>query len=461
MTAKHFHAVVIGDGQGGDPLARAFAQAGKTTAVVERGPMGGTCVNTGCTPTKTMAASARIAHLVRRAGDYGVQATVEGVDLARVRQRKREVVESFRGSTEKNTGKAGVTQIRGEAQFTGPKTLQVRLNDGGTQEITADLVFIDTGQKPSAPPIVGLDDVPYLTYVSLEELDQVPAHLIILGGSYIAVEFGQMFRRFGSEVTLIERAPRLMSREDEDVSAEVENILRQDGLTVHIGSESRRVERADSDVRVIIQTPQGEQTISGSHFLVAAGVKPNTDDLGLEAAGIETDERGYVKVNERLETTAPGVYAIGDVKGGPAFTHISYDDFRILKANLLDGGNRTTTDRPVPYTVFMDPQLGRIGLSEHEARDKGHRIKVAKLPMSEVARAIETDETRGFMKAVVDSDTGQILGAAVLGVEGGEIMAVLEVAMLGGLPYTALRDGVFAHPTLAESLNNLFMALED
>lgn len=460
MAAQHFDALIIGDGQGGDPLARAFAQAGKTVAVVERGLMGGTCVNTGCTPTKTMAASARVASLARRAGDYGVRGKFTGVDLARVRQRKRDIVQSFRAGVEAKTDKAGVTVIRGEARFTGPKALSVALTDGGTQDVSADEVFIDTGQRPNPPPIEGLDTVDALDYRSMEELGEAPAHLIVLGGSYIGVEFGQMFRRFGSEVTIIERAGHLLSREDEDVSDEMAKILMEDGLTVLTGSQAQRVAKTSDGIELTVQTPDGEKTVTGSHLMAATGLKPNTDALNLEAAGVVTGAKGYIKVNERLETSAPGVYALGDVKGGPAFTHISYDDFRILKANLLDGGHRTTADRPVPYTVFTDPQLGRVGMTEREARDKKLEICVAKLAMSDVARAIETDETRGFMKAVVDAQTKQILGCAILGVEGGEIMAVLEVAMLGKLPYTALRDGVFAHPTLAESLNNLFMTLD-
>jgi len=377
-----------------------------------------------------------------------------------VRRRKRDIVQNFREGVEKKTDRAGVTVIRGEAKFVGAKSLSVALGEGGTQDVTADLVFIDTGQRPAPPPIEGLGTVDALNYVSIEELDRAPAHLVILGGSYIGVEFGQMFRRFGSDVTIIEHEAHVLSREDEDVSEEIERFLREDGITILAGSEARRVAKTGGGVAVTVQTPDGERTVTGSHLLVATGLKPNTEKLGLEAAGVETDDRGFVVVNERLETSALGVYAIGDVKGGPAFTHISYDDFRILKANLLDGGHRTTTGRPVPYTVFIDTQLGRVGLTEREARDQGLDIKVAKLPMTEVARAIETDETRGFMKAVVDAQTEQILGCAILGVEGGEIMAVVQVAMMGKLPYTALRDGVFAHPTVAESLNNLFMTLD-
>jgi pyruvate/2-oxoglutarate dehydrogenase complex dihydrolipoamide dehydrogenase (E3) component len=293
------------------------------------------------------------------------------------------------------------------------------------------------------------------------ELDAVPEHLLILGGGYIAVEFGQMFRRFGSAVTIVQRGPQLLAREDADIAAAVAAILREDGITILFESEAQRVERADGGpLRVVVRMPDGERTLEGSRLLVAVGRLPNTDDLNLAAAGVEASTGGYIRVNERLETTVPGIYALGDVKGGPAFTHISYDDFRIIRANLLEGGHRATTDRLVPYTVFMDPQLGRVGLSEREAREQGHRVRIATMPMNHVARALEVDEPRGVMKAVVDAETDKILGCAVLGIEGGELMAMAEIAMMGGLPYTALRDGIFAHPTLAESYNNLFATLD-
>jgi pyruvate/2-oxoglutarate dehydrogenase complex dihydrolipoamide dehydrogenase (E3) component len=290
----------------------------------------------------------------------------------------------------------------------------------------------------------------------------VPEHLLVFGGSYIALEFGQMFRRFGSRVTIVQRSGQLLSREDPDIANEVATIMREDGLDVLLNAKTLQAARtADGGVELRVSTPEGERTLMGSHLLVAAGRAPNTDALNLDVAGVRVDEHGNVRVSERLETNVAGIYAVGDVKGGPAFTHISYDDFRILRSNLLDGGNATTTGRLVPYTVFIDPQLGRIGLSEQEAREQGRTIRVAKLPMSYVARALEVDEPRGFMKAVVDADTKEILGCAVLGLEGGELVAIFEVAMLGRLPYTVLRDAVFAHPTLAESLNNLFATLDD
>lgn len=462
ISTEKYDAIVIGAGQGGGPLSTTLARAGWKTAIIEREHVGGTCVNEGCTPTKTMVASARVAYLVKRAADYGVHTGSVSIDLKKVRQRKRDIVESFRSGSQSSIEKTdGVHLMMGEARFTGRKTIAVRLLDGNVRHLTAEKIFINTGARPSQPKVEGLDDVPTLDSTSIMELNAVPEHLVILGGGYIGLEFGQMFRRFGSEVTIVQRGPQLLAREDPDVAEEVIKIVREDGVDVFLQSEAVKAERSgEHRFTLTIRGPEGDQTVSGSHILLAAGRVPNTDRLDLPATGVEVDQRGFVKVNERLETNIDGIYALGDVKGGPAFTHISYDDFRIIRANLLNGGNRTTKDRLVPYTVFIDPQLGRVGLSESEAQKQGRQIRVAKLPMSYVARAIEVDETRGFMKAVVDQETGQILGCAVLGVEGGEVMAVLQVAMMGKVPYTAIKDGVFAHPTLAESLNNLFMSLD-
>jgi pyruvate/2-oxoglutarate dehydrogenase complex dihydrolipoamide dehydrogenase (E3) component len=294
------------------------------------------------------------------------------------------------------------------------------------------------------------------------ELDEVPDHLLVLGGGYVGLEFAQMFRRFGSEVTVVQRGRQLLSREDADVAEAVAEILREDGIEVLLETRAERAEQTeDGSIRLTIRTPEGESTLEGSHLLATAGRPPNTDQLNLEAAGVETDKRGFIKVNERLETNVPGIWALGDVKGGPAFTHISYDDFRIVRTNLLEGGNATINDRMVPYTIFIDPQLGRVGLSEEEAREQSRNVRVAKMPMSHVARALEVDEPRGVMKAVVDAETHQILGCAVLGIEGGEVMAMIQIAMMGGVPYTVLRDAIFAHPTLAESLNNLFATIDE
>jgi pyruvate/2-oxoglutarate dehydrogenase complex dihydrolipoamide dehydrogenase (E3) component len=461
---QHYDAVVIGAGQGGVPLARALAQAGRKTALVEREHVGGTCINEGCTPTKTMVASAKVAYFDRRSADYGVQNGPVSVDMHKVRQRKRDIVESFRSGNERRIEDTeGLDLLMGEASFSGPKELEIHLNGNGeTFRLSAEKLFINVGARPANPPIEGLDSVPSLNSTTIMELDELPEHLLVLGGSYLGLEFAQMFRRFGSEVTVVQRGKQLMSREDADVAEAVAEIMRQDGLEVLLEAQPQRVEQGDNgEIRLIVSTSDGEQVLEGSHLLVSAGRPPNTDTLDLEAAGVETDKRGFVRVNERLETNVPGVFAMGDVKGGPAFTHISYDDFRIIRTNLLEGGDASVADRLVPYTVFIDPQLGRIGLSEQEAREQGRNVSVAKMPMSYVARALEMDEARGFMKAVVDADSDQILGCAILGIEGGEIMAMLQIAMMGGLPYTALRDAVFSHPTLAESLNNLFAALDE
>ena len=458
--AQHYDAVVIGSGQGGNPLARALAQSGRRTALIEREHVGGTCINEGCTPTKTMIASARVAYLDRRSAEYGIAEDPVTVDMIRVRQRKRDIVESFRNGGEQRLEKAGVDLIRGEASFAAPKELEVRLSEGGTSRLSADAVFINVGARPAAPPIEGLDSVPTLNSTTILELDEVPEHLLVLGGGYVGLEFAQTFRRFGSEVTIVQRGPQLLSREDADVAGAVAKVLRDDGIEVLLRTSALRAGREVGGIQLTVHTPVGARTLSGSHLLAATGRTPNTDTLNLEAAGVETDDHGYIKVDERLKTNLPHVWALGDVKGGAAFTHVSYDDFRIIRTNLLEGGNATTSGRLIPYTVFTDPQLGRVGLSEKETREQGLDVHVAKMPMSSIARAIEVSETRGMMKAVVDAGTGRILGAAVLGLEGGEITAMLQIAMIGGVPYTTLRDGIFAHPTLAESLNNLFAGLE-
>jgi len=462
MDPVHYDAIVIGAGQAGGPLSTALARAGRHTAIVEREHVGGTCINEGCTPTKTMVASARVAYLARRAADYGIQTGPLTIDLARVRQRKRDIVDSFRnGSQHGITSTAGVDLLMGAARFSGPKQVLVTLTGGEQRTLTADQIFINTGARPANPPVPGLDSVPALNSTSIMELDQVPEHLLVLGGGYIGLEFGQMFRRFGSAVTIVQRGKQLLAREDDDIADEVAKILREDGIDVLLETAALGAEPAGDRIRLRVRTPAGERTLEGSHLLAAAGRAPNTEDLNLAATGLQVDKGGFIPTNERLETSVPGIYALGDVKGGPAFTHISYDDFRILRTNLIEGGHASTAARMVPYTVFIDPQLGRVGLTEAEAQAAGRRVRVAKLPMTSVARALEVDETRGFMKAIVDAESGQILGAAVLGLEGGEIMAALQIAMMGQLPYSRLRDGVFAHPTLAESLNNLFMTLDE
>jgi pyruvate/2-oxoglutarate dehydrogenase complex dihydrolipoamide dehydrogenase (E3) component len=453
-----FDAVIIGSGQGGNPLAEALTAAGKKTAMVERKDVGGTCINRGCSPTKTMVASARVAYLARRGADYGVDVGPIAIDLGRVRERKRNIVSSFRQSREKRLEKSHVELIRGEASFTGPGQLRVALRSGGERQLRAPQIFINTGTKSAKPPIPGLDTVFSLDNETIMELDHVPEHLVILGGGYIGVEFSQMFRRFGSKVTVIQHGSQLLREEDQDVADEVLKILRQDGIEVLLNT---RTERVTTGIALKLTVEGQAQSIEASHLLVATGRTPNTGALKPAVGGVEIDERGFVRVNERLETSAPGVWALGDCKGGPQFTHIAYDDYRILKANLFDGGARTIRDRMVPYTVFMDPQLGRVGMTEAEAKKTGKKIRVARMPMTSVARALEVDETRGLMKVIVDAETEEILGATVLGIEGGEVMGALQMAMMGHLKYTALRDGVFAHPTLVEALNNLFFRFDD
>jgi pyruvate/2-oxoglutarate dehydrogenase complex dihydrolipoamide dehydrogenase (E3) component len=463
METIKFDAVVIGSGQGGNPLAKALAGAGWKVALVEHQYVGGSCVNFGCTPTKTMIASARVAHLVSRAKDYGVNAALSSVDLEAVLKRKRDIVESFRnGSRQGLISKKGLTLYEGFGRFVEVKTLDIAMSEGPSKRLAADTFIINTGTSPAVPSVAGFDQVPALNSTSIMEIAQLPKHLIVIGGGYIGLEFGQMFKRFGSKITIVHRGRQLLSREDKDIADEMAKVLESEKIDILLNTQPVKASYTpETGFQITVNTNGQEKILEGSHLLLAAGRSPNTAELNLEATGILTDERGYITVNGRLETSAPGIYAIGDVKGGPAFTHIAYDDYRILNKNLLEKGNASTDGRLVPYVVFTDPQLGRVGLTEQEARSLGYKIKVAKIPMTWVARALETDETRGLMKAVVDAETDQILGAAILGIEGGEVMTVLQVAMLGRLPYTAIRDGVFAHPTLAESLNNLFMSLEN
>ncbi len=453
-------AIVIGSGQGGNPLSIALAQAGFRTALIERKFIGGTCVNYGCTPTKTMVASGRVAYLTRQAADYGIRTGGIRIDMSRVRQRKRDIVESFRtGNQARFKNVANCELIFGEASFTGAKSVRILLRDGGQRELTAEKIFIDAGTRPTVPALEGLRDVPFLDSSSIMELDSVPEHLIVLGGGYVGLEFCQMFRRFGSRVTIVQAGGQLLKGEDADVAGAVTDILEQDGVDVLLNAKATRAMKTGAQIRVTVRTGVGDQSrgLDGSHLLVATGRTPNADSLNLAAAGVAIDEHGFIPVNAKLETNVAGIYALGDINGGPAFTHISYDDFRILRTNLLEKGNASTEGRLVPYTLYIDPQLGRVGLTEAEARAQNKKVRVARMPMTSVARARETDETRGFMKAIVDAGSGQILGAAVLGMEGGEIVSMIELAMMGKLSYAVLRDAIFAHPTLAESLNNLFL----
>ena len=459
---QHYDAIVIGSGQGGTPLCQALANAGLRTALIEKIHVGGTCINEGCTPTKTMVASGRVAYLARRGPDYGIHTGALRIAMERVRKRKREIVVSFRSGNERRIAKIkNLDLIYGQASFTGPKSIVVLTSKRGEVHFTADRFFINAGCRPAVPDIPGLSEVPFLNSTSIMELAKVPAHLLVLGGGYVGLEFAQLFRRLGSRVTVVQRTPQLLSGEDKDIAEAVAAILQKDGIQVHLNSAVEKVSRSRNRITVKFRAAGKSRKLEGTHILVATGRVPNSDTLNLPAAAISADAHGFIRVNEKLETSAKDIFALGDIKGGPAFTHISYDDFRILRANLLENGNASTTNRLVPYTVFIDPQLGRIGLSEAQARAQKPAVRVAKMPMSYVARALEVDESRGFLKAIVDAATNQILGAAVLGLEGGEIMAQLQIAMMGQVPYTTLRDAVFAHPTLAESLNNLFTKFQD
>lgn len=460
MNAEAFDAVILGSGQAGKPLAIALAEAGWRVALVEREHVGGTCINTGCTPTKTMVASARVAYLARRAAGYGVHTGSVTVDLPQVVARKQALVERFRASIEQKLhATEGLELVFGSARFIEAHTVELQLRDGSRRRFTAPKIAINTGGRPLLPPIAGLTDGPYLDSTSVMELTEVPRHLLVLGGGYIGLEFGQMFRRFGAAVTIVQREDRLVPREDEDVTTALRQLLEEDGLCIETEAAVERIEHGAGEVSAVFTRDGQSRRVTGSHLLVAVGRQPNTEDLDLPAAGIAT-ERGYVKVDATLATSVPGIYALGDVKAGPAFTHISYDDHRLLRDRWLHGADTRTGGRLVPNTMFTDPQLASVGLNEREARAQGRAIRVAKIPMSGIARALEVDEPRGLLKVIVDAQDGRILGCTVLGIEGGELMAMLQIAMLGGLPYTVLKEAIFAHPTLAEGLNTLFLALD-
>jgi len=458
---QKYDAIIIGAGQAGVPLAKKLAQAGKKTVLIEKRWIGGTCINDGCTPTKTWVASAKAAYMAGNSGPLGVRIKEYSVSMPKIKKRKDEIVQQFRdGSQHGLEATKNLTLLFGEAVFTGDKTISVKLNDGKKKELQADLIFINTGAKTYIPDIEGLDDINYLTSTTILDLEVIPKHLLIIGGNYIGLEFGQMFRRFGSRVTVFEKSERIVSREDEDVSEELTKILEAEDVnirtnTVAVGFKKK----SGGKIVVSVLAGEDEKKIRCTHVLLAVGRIPQTEALNLDKTGVEVDEKGAIKVNDKLETNVKGIYALGDVKGGPAFTHISYNDYAIVYRNLINQENLSIKDRPVPYCMFTDPQLGHIGLRESEAKEQKLNYKVAKLPMTHVARAIETGDTRGFMKAIVDADTKLILGATVLGPEGGEIMTVLQMAMMGGITYEQIRWAVFAHPLYSESLNNLFMTL--
>lgn len=451
-----YDAIVIGSGQAGNPLAYALAEHGWSVALIEKSHLGGTCVNTGCTPTKTMIASAQVAHYARSAARWGVRTGNVQVDLAAVVARKNAVVQSFRQGHERRIAQHPSMRLyRGQARFVAPHRVQV-----AEDVVESERIFIDTGTRPDSPRLDGLDTVGYLTNESLMELQEVPHHLMILGGGYVGLEFGQMFRRFGSSVTIVHRGEQVLAREDSDIATELQKAIQAEGIEFRLNGNAVRVEKRTEEILLTTEAAGRTERLSGSHLLVATGRRPNTDDFGLEKAGIELDKRGYIKVNGRLETGVPGIWALGDVKGGPAFTHISYNDYQIVYANLIERKNLSIENRYVPYALFTDPQLGRVGMTEKEARASGLRLKIGTYPMSRVARAIERDERAGLMKVIINGDTDRILGAAILGTEGGELIQILGALMLAGAPYTVLKGAVFIHPTLAEGFFGLMDAVK-
>jgi pyruvate/2-oxoglutarate dehydrogenase complex dihydrolipoamide dehydrogenase (E3) component len=449
---KTYDAIVIGSGQGGVPLATSLASEGWKVAVIEKGELGGSCINYGCTPTKTMISSARIAQYARVAPEFGIHPGPVKVNMAEVVARKNGVVESFRSGVENGLqNNSNITLYRGHARFTGPHLVEV---NGET--IASEKIFINTGTRPRILPIPGLDRIPYLTNRNIMDLEQVPAHLIALGGNYLGLEFGQMFRRLGSEVTVVEIGEQIVPREDPEVSQSLREALEDEGMRFRFNAKTTKVGKTADGIEIAVENKDGTtEALQGSHLLVSIGQVPNSDDLGLDQAGIETDQAGYIRHNGKLETNVPGVWVLGDVKGGPAFTHVSYDDFLVIFDNVVHGKSRTIDDRVVPYALYTDPELGRVGLSEKEARAKGYRLKIGSVPMAYVARAIERGETKGLMKIVIDADTDRILGATILGSDGGELVQILMTAMMADAPWTLFKDAMFIHPTLAEGFFSL------
>lgn len=455
---NRYEAIIIGTGQAGPSLAARLAASGMRVAVIERGKFGGTCVNTGCTPTKTLVASAYAARMLQRAPEYGIYVSGGAhVDLSRVKARKDAVVEQSRTSLESwLSSLANVSVYRGHARFVGPQTVSV-----GTDTLSGERVFIDVGGRPTVPQLPGIDRVPYLTSDSMMELTALPEHLIIVGGSYVGLEFAQMYRRFGSRVTVVEMGSHLVGREDPDVSDAVQGILAAEGIEIRLDAKCIALDRAEREgVRVQVDCAVGAPTVTGTHVLVAVGRTPNTYDLGLEKAGVVLDARGYIEVDEALKTSAANVYALGDCNGRGGFTHTAYNDYEIVADNLLESADRKISDRIVIYGLFIDPPLGRVGVTEAEAHRSGRKVRVGRRPMTRVARAIEKAETQGFMKLLVDADSRAIVGAAILGVGGDEAVHSVLDAMYAHLPYTAVQHGVRIHPTVSELIPTVLAELE-
>ena len=455
MTAR-FDAIIIGTGQAGPPLAARLSKAGMKVAVVERSLFGGTCVNTGCIPTKTLVASAYAANLARRAAEYGIGTGTVSVDMKRVKARKDEIAGRSKLNVEKwMRGLGNGTVYLGHARFESPRTVRV-----GDELLEAEKIFINVGGRALVPPMPGLDQISYLTNSSMMDVDFLPEHLIVIGGSYVGLEFAQMYRRFGSNVTVVEKGPRLIAREDEDVSRAVQEIFEAEGIQIRTRAECMAVRREGGGVAVGLDCAEASREVAGSHLLLAVGRVPNTGDLGLEKAGVETDKAGYIKVDDQLRTNVTGIWALGDCNGKGAFTHTAYNDYEIVAANLLDNDPRKVSDRILTYALFVDPPLGRAGMTEADVKKSGRKALLATRPMTRVGRAIEKGETQGFMKVVVDAETKQILGAAILGVTGDEVIHTLLDVMVAKAPYTTVSRAMHIHPTVSELLPTLLQDLK-
>ena len=452
---NHYDAIILGSGQAGNPLARFLASQNLKIALIEKGNVGGTCVNVGCTPTKTLVASAKVAYLARRSHEFGVITGDISIDLNKILERTREIVLSSRNSNERSfESNHHIDLIRGEARFIAKKEILVKLNSGEEQTLSGDKIYINTGCTPSLPHLEGLDSVPYFTSDTIFDIKKLPEHIILIGASYIALEFAQIFRRFGSQVTVISHSSDFLPREDKDISDILLKVLKEEGIQFLFNASSQKVLQEEGKIILELLRDGNRIRLEATDLFVATGRKPNSN-LNLEIPGIELDKSGFIKTNEFLETTAPDIYALGDVKGGPQFTHISYDDYRIVRDNIL-GQKKSYLGRLTNYTLFTDPELARIGLNEVEAKRLNIEYRVCYLPMNYVARALEMAETHGMMKALVDSKSEKILGATILGIQGGEIASTIQVAMTGGLKVADLHNFVFSHPTMMESLNNLF-----
>ena len=459
LEIDHYRNVILGSGESGKYIAWTLAKGGEHTAVVERGLIGGSCPNTACLPSKNVIHSAKVASLFRRAAEFGIETGPFKISMEGVRGRKRRMVDQLIQVHRTNYENSGAELILGEGRLTSPRTLEVALKGGGTRRLTADRLFLNLGTHANIPDIPGLAEAKPLTHVEALELGRVPEHVILLGGGYVGLELAQALTRFGGEVTVIEQGGRLLGREDEDVSDALLELFRDEGIEVLLQTKLLRVNgTSGQNVRVQIEQNGEAREIGGSDILVATGRTPNTHGIGLDKAGVELDSRGYVKVNERLETTSPAVWAMGECAGSPQFTHVAFDDFRIVRDNLK-GGNRTTQNRLIPFCLFTDPEFARVGLSELEARKLGIRYRVAKMSMQSVLRAKTLSETRGFLKMLIDEDSNRILGFAAFGAEAGELIAVVQTAMLGGMGFDSLRDAIFTHPTMAEGLSALLASV--